>query len=95
VGVDGTRYAAPFLVEHDVTVHQYTPPRVFIDAVLRTVVDWESARARDLCLACGSPMAREGSGPWSPHGSRERFLVGEALLRATSSPGGQMHRRRG
>jgi hypothetical protein len=75
VGVDGTRYAAPLLVEHYVTVHQYAPPRVFIDAVLRTVVDWESARARDLCLACGSTMARERSGPWRPYGSRETFLA--------------------
>jgi hypothetical protein len=76
VGVNGTRYAAPLLVEHYVTVHQYAPPQAFIDAVLRTAVDWESARARDLCLACGSPMVRKRSGPaLRPYGSRERLFA--------------------
>jgi hypothetical protein len=58
VGVDGTRYAAPFLVEHYVTIHQYAPPQAFIDAVLRTAMDWGSARARDLCAACGAYYSR-------------------------------------
>jgi hypothetical protein len=34
-GIDGTWYAAPTMIHHYVTAHQYCPPTVFIDAVLR------------------------------------------------------------
>jgi hypothetical protein len=59
VGRDGIRYASPTLVLHYVTVHNYAPPQVFVDAVLRTGIDWDSARAGDLCMACGSKMERD------------------------------------
>lgn len=59
VGADGTRYAAPTLILHYVTVHAYQPPKAFIDALMRAAdVHWEAARDRDICLGCGSSMRR-------------------------------------
>lgn len=59
VGADGTRYAAPTLIHHYVSVHNYQPPRPFVDALMRVAdLRWEVARERDLCLGCRSQMAR-------------------------------------
>ena len=59
VGSDGTRYAAPTLIHHYVTVHGYHPPQPFLDALLRGAdLRWEVARERDLCLSCGASLRR-------------------------------------
>jgi hypothetical protein len=74
VAADGTRYAAPTLVQHSVTVHKYSPPQAFVDAVLRTGIDWDSARSRDLRMACGSTMKRTRSAH-AHRGSRREPVV--------------------
>lgn len=62
VAADGTRFAAPTLVHHYVAVHHYLPPQAFLDAIARTAsLTREDAWARDLCLACGTTMKREGA----------------------------------
>ena len=58
VGVNGTRFAAPTLIHHYVIEHRYTPPRPFVEAVLRVSVEWEEAIVRDLCMSCGEAMQR-------------------------------------
>ncbi len=35
LGLDGVVYAAPSMLRHYITVHQYRPPEVFIQAVLQ------------------------------------------------------------
>jgi hypothetical protein len=61
VGADGTRYAAPTLIHHYVSVHNYHPPQPFLDALMRVPdLRWEVARSRDICLSCGSSMRRTG-----------------------------------
>jgi hypothetical protein len=37
IGAHGITYAAPILVLHYVTAHEYLPPREFIDAVIATM----------------------------------------------------------
>lgn len=62
VGADGTRYAAPTLIHHYVTVHAYRPPPEFIDALMRVAgLAWTTARDADQCFACGSAMQRTRS----------------------------------
>ncbi|WP_445529929.1 DUF7919 family protein [Streptomyces cyslabdanicus] len=47
-------YAAPFLITHCVTAHDYRPPQVFIDAVLAVDLDaWAAARWPDVPFPCG------------------------------------------
>lgn len=58
VGSDGTRFAAPTLILHYVTVHRYRPPDAFIAAVLRVNLDWSYAEANDICISCGSGISR-------------------------------------
>ncbi len=58
VGANGTRYAAPRLVLHYVTDHNYAPPKVFIDAVLRVDLPWRYALAMNLCMSCGYQLER-------------------------------------
>lgn len=54
-----TRYAAPTLIHHYVSIHNYHPPQPFLDALMRVPdLRWEVARNRDLCLSCGSSMWR-------------------------------------
>ena len=66
VGADGIRYAAPTLIEHYVTVHGYSPPRAFVDALMRVAgLSWEAAREGTLCLGCGGSLLVESSRPAS------------------------------
>src|SRR5262249_2131508 len=60
VGTDGTRYAAPTLIHHYVTVHNYKPPQAFVDALTRANLQWATAREGDLCLSCGASLRRTG-----------------------------------
>jgi hypothetical protein len=56
-GADGTRYAAPVLVLHYVTVHQYAPPQAFVEGLLRLAqFRWDEARDRTLCFSCGASL---------------------------------------
>ncbi|MFF5155532.1 hypothetical protein ACFY3N_04540 [Streptomyces sp. NPDC000348] len=48
-GDPGIAYAAPHLITHYVTAHDYRPPRAFIDAVFAVDVEaWASARRPDV-----------------------------------------------
>jgi hypothetical protein len=58
VAEDGTRFAAPSLIFHYVTAHRYVPPQAFIEAVLRTKIEWDHAEANDLCISCGTALTR-------------------------------------
>ncbi|MFE2580119.1 hypothetical protein [Streptomyces sp. NPDC059378] len=48
-GEPGIAYAAPFLITHYITAHDYCPPQAFIDAVLSVDVDaWAATRWPDV-----------------------------------------------
>lgn len=80
VGADGTRFAAPSLIEHFVAEHCYSPPAEFVAAVLRTAnLEVEDAWAKDLCLACDSGLRRTKTRAVVADGPQYRFLrPGEA-----------------
>lgn len=62
IASDGTRYAAPTLIHHYVTVHSYRPPPDFVDALMRGAdLLWTTARDTDQCFSCASPMKRTRS----------------------------------
>jgi hypothetical protein len=64
VGADGSRYAPPTLIEHYVTAHGYSPPRAFVDALMRVAgLSWEAAQEGTLCLGCGGPLRVEPGWP--------------------------------
>ncbi len=63
VDSNGVRFAAPTLILHYVSEHQYAPPLPFIEAVLRVAnLSWDFARSNDLCVSCATQLRRVRSG---------------------------------
>lgn len=75
-GEPGIAHAAPFLITHYITAHDYRPPQLFIDAVLTVGLDaWTATRWPDVPF------------PWVPDGAERTLEQGRPPLTCTAGVG--------